>query len=83
MSFSIRTRNECSISSDLAIHKLFDFCTTFLWEVVFSKLIIKSENRFFLKNAKNVLRAALFVSIYEWMICVKIVKCIHPISCAW
>jgi len=25
-----------------------------------------------LKNTQNVLRPALFISIYEWMICVKI-----------
>jgi len=29
--FWIRTRNECPVISDLAIHKLLDFCTTLLY----------------------------------------------------
>jgi len=64
-------------------HKLLDFCTRYLCQAVFSKLlIVRSENRYVSKNIENVLRPALFVSIYEWMICVKINKCIYPISCA-
>jgi len=35
MSFRIRTRNECPDISDLAIHKLLDFFTTYLCEAVF------------------------------------------------
>jgi len=46
--------------SDLAIHKLLNFCRWYLCEAVFSKLIImKSKNRSFLKNVKNVLRPVL------------------------
>jgi len=58
----IRTRNEYPVISDLAIHKLWTtyLCealwTTYLCEEAFSKLIIiKSKNRSFLKNVKNVL----------------------------
>jgi len=58
--FWIRTRNECSVIYDLAIHKLLEFCTRYLCEAVSSKLIIiKSKNRSFLKNVKNVLCPAL------------------------
>ena len=59
MSFLDRTRNECSVISDLVIHKLLDICTRYLCEAVFSKLIIKSKNRSFLENVKNSLRPAL------------------------
>ena len=83
MHFWIRTRNECPTISDLAIHKLLAFCTTYLSEAIFSKLIIiKSKNRPFLKIVETVLRNC-HVSIYEWMICVKIIKCFHAFSCAW
>jgi len=59
MSFLDKNKNECSVISDLAIHKLLDFCTRYLCEAVFSKLIIKSKNRSILKNVKNVIRPAL------------------------
>jgi len=80
--FWISTKNEFPVTSDLEIHKLLAFRTTCLCEAAFSKLIIiQSENRSFTKNVENVLRC--HVSIYEWMICVKIIKCFHPFSCAW
>ena len=56
--FWIRTRNECSIISDLVVHKLLDFCTRYLCEAGFSKLIIKSKNKSFSENVKNALRPA-------------------------
>jgi len=81
--FWIRTRNECPIISDLDIHKPLAFYTTYLRKAAFSKLIIiKSKNQSFIKYVENVLRPGIVVSIYEWVICVQIVKCIHPISCA-
>ena len=58
--FWIRIRNECPIISDLVIHKLLAFCTTYWCEAALSKLIIiKSKNRSFLKNVENDLRPAL------------------------
>ena len=60
MSFLDKNKNECSVISDLVIHKLLDFCTRYLCEVVFSNFIImKSKNRSFLKNVKNVICPAL------------------------
>ena len=49
--FLIRTRNECSVISDPAFHKLLDFCTRYLCETVglFSKLITKCKNWSFLR----------------------------------
>ena len=79
----ITTRNECPVISDLAIHKLLAFCTPYLLEAALSKLmIIKSKNRSFFKMLGISFVLRCHVSIYEWMICVKI-KCSHPFSCAW
>jgi len=41
---------------------------------------MKSKNRSFLKNVKNVLVLRCHVSIYEWMICVNIIKCFHLLN---
>ena len=58
--FWIRTRIECPVISDLAIHKLLAFCTTYLCEEAFSKLVIfQSNNQFFLKNVEYVLCSPL------------------------
>jgi len=68
--FWTRTKNECSVISDLAIHKLLDFCTRYLCEAVFSNLIIKSKNRSFLKNVENVLRPVLsFINLQMDNLC--------------
>jgi len=73
-------------SFHLTIHKLLVFCTTYVWRgiCVFSELIIiKSKNRSLLKNVEKHLVLRCLVSIYGWMICIKIIMCIHPISCDW
>ena len=58
--FWIGTRNKCPVISDLSIHRLLAFYTTYLFEAAFSKLtIIESKNRSFLKKVENVLRPAL------------------------
>jgi len=50
MSFWIKTRIECPVISDLAVHQPLAFCTTYLCDVAFSKLIIiKSKKRSFEK----------------------------------
>jgi len=55
-----KTVYECPVISDLASHKPLAFCTTYLCETAFSKLIIiKFKNRSFLKNVENVLRPGL------------------------
>ena len=60
MSILDKNKNECSVISDIAIHKLLNFSTRYLCEAVFSKLIIiTSKNRSFFKNVKNVLRPVL------------------------
>ena len=67
--FSIRTKNECSVISDLAIHKLIDFCTTYLCDAGFSKLIIvKSKNLWLLENIENVVLPALTNCINQQMV---------------
>jgi len=38
--FCIRTKNECSVISDVAIHKFLDICTRYLCEAAFSELIM-------------------------------------------
>jgi len=74
----MRTRNECHVISDLAILKLLAFRTTYLCEEALSKLIIvKSENRYFLKYVENILRC--HVSIYEWMVCEKLSSASIPL----
>jgi len=79
--FWIKTRNEFSVISDLAIHKLLNFCTRHLCEAVFLKLIKspcpKTDPFWKMLRMSFVLRC--LVSIYEWLICAKIIKCIHPI----
>jgi len=58
--FSIRTRNNYPVISDLAIHKLLTVCTTYLYDAAFSTLItIKPKNRYFLKNVENFFLPAL------------------------
>ena len=82
--FWIRTRNKCPVISDLAIHKLLAFCTIYLCEAAFSKLmIIKLKKQSFFKMLRVTFVLCCLVSIYKWMICVKTIKCIHPITCAW
>jgi len=66
------------VISDLAILELLAFRTTYWCEEAFSKLIIvKSENRSFLKNVENVLRC--HVLIYEWMVCEKLSSASIPL----
>ena len=58
--FWVRTRNEYPTLSDLALHKLLPFCTTYLCEAAFSKLtIIKSKNQSLLETVEDALHPAL------------------------
>ena len=58
--FWIRTRNEYPTLSELALHKLLPFCTTYLCKAAFSKLTtIKSKSRSSLETAEDALRPAL------------------------
>jgi len=67
----IRTRSKCPISSDSAIHKLLDFCNIFVWSGIIKIDNHQVQKPILLKNATNFLHPVLFVSIDEWMICVK------------
>jgi len=65
--FWIRTRIVNPVISDLAIHKLLAFRTTYLCENAFSKLIIiKSETDHFWKNVEFVLRPPWHQSTNDW-----------------
>jgi len=87
LEFSKQSKNNKWMPSHLwprSIYKLLAFCTTYLRETAFSKLIIiKSKNRSFLQNVDMSFVLCCLVSIYKWMICVKIINGIHPVNCAW
>jgi len=79
--FWIRTRNECPVISDLAIHKLLAFCAIYLCDAAFSKLIIiKSKTQYFLKNVENVLCPALsYINLQMDDLCKN--HQVHPFHC--
>ena len=82
--FLITTRNKCPLISYLPVHKPLAFCTTYICEAAFSKLItIKSKSDPFWKILRMSFVLDCLLPIYEGMICGKIIKCIHAISCAW
>jgi len=79
--FWVKSRNECPVISDLATHNLLDFCTAYMCETAFSKLkVMKWKIRSFLKNVGNALPPHCLASIYQWIICVKIIKYFHSIN---
>ena len=62
-----KARNEYPVNSDLAIHKLLAFCTTYCMKRAFSKLVSsspKTDSFFKILRMSFVLRC--LVSIYAW-----------------